>query len=425
VCAANYPAATPVTLIATPAQGFTFAGWTGCTLLNGNSCTVTMNSSQIVTATFTSTITGLLFVPLTPCRVADTRNTNGILGGPSIVGGTVRDFPIPLSNCGIPANAASYSLNFTVVPRTTLGYLTVWPTGLNRPVVSTLNSLDGRIKANAAILPAGSNGGVSAFVTDTTDLIVDIDGYFVSDVSQLAFYPLTPCRVLDTRNSTGPLGGLFMAAGRQRDFPVRASGCGIPSTAQAYSMNFTVVPQKTLGYLTVWPSGAVRPVVSTLNSPTGAVTSNAAIVPAGTGGDIAAFVTDNTDLIADINGYFAAAGPGGQSLHSLPPCRVLDTRNGSGAFNGELTVYVTGAPCAVPANAQALVVNATAVPQNTLGYLTLWPNGSSQPLASTLNALDGAITSNMAIAPASNGSIDAFFTDKSNLILDITSYFAP
>ena len=79
----------------------------------------------------------------------------------------------------------------------------------------------------------------------------------------------------------------------------------------------------------------------------------------------------------------------------------------------------------IPATAEALVFNATVVPQGLLGYLTLWRDGAGQPVVSTLNALDGAITSNMAIVPTLNGFIDAFATDKTDLILDIFSYFAP
>src|ERR1035438_6061075 len=56
--------------------------------------------------------------------------------------------------------------------------------------------------------------------------------------------------------------------------------------------------------------------------------------------------------------------------------------------------------------------------------LTLWPDGESQPLISTLNAIDGAITSNMAIVPNLNGSIDAFASGITQLILDISSYGA-
>jgi hypothetical protein len=60
-----------------------------------------------------------------------------------------------------------------------------------------------------------------------------------------------------------------------------------------------------------------------------------------------------------------------------------------------------------------------------LNYLTLWPDGENQPVVSTLNAQDGLITSNMAIVPTMNGSIDAFATDLTQLILDISGYFAP
>ena len=70
-------------------------------------------------------------------------------------------------------------------------------------------------------------------------------------------------------------------------------------------------------------------------------------------------------------------------------------------------------------------MNATVVPTGSLSYLTLWAAGGTQPDVSTLNAPDGAVTSNMAIVPTSNGTIDAFSTDSTQLILDISSYFAP
>jgi hypothetical protein len=91
-----------------------------------------------------------------------------------------------------------------------------------------------------------------------------------------------------------------------------------------------------------------------------------------------------------------------------PSCRVIDTRQGNGAFSGELTVNVAGSTCAPPSNAQAYVLNATVVPSPALSYLTLWPVGEDQPVVSTLNAIDGQITSNMAIVPNLNGSIEAY-----------------
>jgi uncharacterized repeat protein (TIGR03803 family) len=372
----------------------------------------------------------LQFVTVTPCRLVDTRPQNG--GSGPIPGGTFQDFPISgAPNCGIPASAAAYSLNVTVVPQGSLGYLTIWPAGQPQPVVSTLNSVDGRVKADAAILPAGANGEVSVYVTNTTDVILDIDGYFAPvSGSTLAFYPITPCRVADTRVDTFPtgLGPPQLFALTPRDFPVLNSPC-IPSgiNPAAYSFNFTVVPGHPVGYLSVWPTGQSQPVVSTLNDQTGTIVANAAIVPAGTAGDISVYSTHDTQLLIDIDGYFAPAGPGGLSLYGVQPCRVIDTRQLGPPFSGTLSppVDVVDSPCGLLADAQAYVFNATVVPTGALGYLTLWPDGTGQPVVSTLNAFDGALTNNMAIVPTNNGNVDAFANGLTQLILDISSYFAP
>ncbi len=368
-----------------------------------------------------------LFVPVAPCRIADTRNANGAFGGPALASGSTRSFAVPSSSCGIPSTAVAYSLNVTVVPSASLGYISMWPTGQTQPLVSTLNSLDGRIKSDAAVVPAGTSGAVSVFATDATNVILDINGYFVPTTvsGALAFYPVTPCRVADTRNASGALGGPSLTGSQTRSFPVVSSSCGIPSSAQAYSLNFTAIPQGTLGYLSVWPTGQGQPLVSTLNAPTGTVTANAAIVPAGTSGAINAYVTDNTNMVIDINGYFAPPGTGGLSLYTLTPCRVLDSRLNGAPFSGVINVNVTGSGCAAPGAAQAYLFNSTVVPSGSLGYLTLWPQGAAQPLVSTLNALDGSITSNMAIVPAASGSVSAYASNPTQLILDISGYFAP
>lgn len=65
-----------------------------------------------------------------------------------------------------------------MVPTSTLGYLTTWPAGQSQPVVSTLNSLNGQVLANAAIVPAGMGGATNVFVTDTTQVIIDANGFF-------------------------------------------------------------------------------------------------------------------------------------------------------------------------------------------------------------------------------------------------------
>jgi hypothetical protein len=187
------------------------------------------------------------------------------------------------------------------------------------------------------------------------------------------------------------------------------------------------VPQGQLSFLTTWPTGQTQPLVSTLNAPTGTVTANAAIVPAGTNGEVNVFVTENSNLVIDIDGYFAPPTTGGLSFFPLIPCRALDTRNpaGSPPFTGKRDVDIEHSGCGASASAQAFVLNATVVPPGPLGFLTLWPQGATQPLVSTLNASDGAITSNLAIVPTTNGSVSAFFSNASHLVLDISGYFAP
>jgi hypothetical protein len=393
------------------------------------SATNAADSSKSAAATVSLMPGPLRFVPITPCRAVDTRSATGPFGGPQLAYGGTRSFTIPNSACGIPLAAQAYSLNVAVVPSGSLGYLTLWPSGLAQPRTSMLNSPDGRIKSNAAIVPAGAGGAISVFASDATHVVLDINGYFVAatDPSALAFYPVTPCRVADTRNATGSLGGPSITGGQSRTFPIlSASTCGIPAAAQVYSLNIAAVPSGPLGYVTAWATGQSQPTTSLLNALTGTVTANAALIAAGTGGSINLFASNTTDVVIDINGYFAPPGTGGLSLYTTLPCRVLDTRlpAGSQPFSGSRDVPVGGTVCKAPATAPAYVLAATVVPPGPLGYLTVWAQGQGQPGVATLNAVDGAVTSNMAIVPASAGNITAFASNPTQLLLDLWGYFA-
>jgi hypothetical protein len=377
----------------------------------------------------------LQLVPVTPCRIIDTRTANGPLGGPRITGGTMRTIPVLSSTCGIPASAAAYSLNVTVVPRQgTLGYLTIWPAGQTQPVVSTLNSPDGAILANAAIVPAGSSGDISVFVTHDADLVIDINAYFTPPASgSLQFYPLAPCRVLDTRNANGVLGGPAITGGSSRSFPIQSSSCGVPASAAAYSFNLTAFPQGALGYLTAWATGQTQPVVSTLNSSGGTNISNAAIVPAGTSGAVSFFANNTTNLVVDINGYYAPPGTGGLNFYTVTPCRVLDTRNANGSLGGPAltanasrTFPVTGSACGLPATAGAYSLNMTVVPSGALTSLLAWATGQAQPTTLTMTAPKGMVLANAAIVGAgTSGSINVFVSNTTHLVVDANGYFAP
>jgi hypothetical protein len=198
-------------------------------------------------------------------------------------------------------------VNFTVVPSRPLGYLSTWPAGQSQPFVSTLNALNGEITSNAAIVPAGDQGAINVFVTDPTDVIVDVNGYFAPPGSPgaLNYYPVTPCRAVDTRLGSGPFGGPLMNAGQARTFYLADTSCGIPPSAEAFSLNATVVPVSTLGYLSLWPNVTQQPIVSTLNALDGSIQANAAVVAAGAGASVSAYATNMTALILDVNGFFA------------------------------------------------------------------------------------------------------------------------
>jgi alpha-tubulin suppressor-like RCC1 family protein len=384
----------------------------------------------------------LTFYPLAPCRVADTRTTQsftGAFGPPALEPYLTRDFPILSSNCNIPVTAQAYSLNITAVPTGPLGFLSTWPVGQSYPGVSTLNSTDGSVIANAAIVPAGTNGDINVVVGNPTDVIIDVNGYFAPPgASGLEFFPLTPCRIADTRSTqpfTGAFGPPSLSAYVTRDFPIATSPC-ITGSEQAYSLNMTVVPPGPEGFLSVWPVGQSYPGVSTLNSPDGTVIANAAIVPAGTGGDIDVVVGNPTDVVIDINGKFAAPATGGLHFYSVTPCRIADTRTGQG-FSGQfgppsLAAYVNrnfpiqSSSCGIPVTAAAYALNMTVVPQGPLGFLSTWPAGQSYPGVSTLNSPNGTVIANAAIVPAgTSGAITVVVGNPTDLIIDIVGYFAP
>ena len=132
-----------------------------------------------------ATTSPLVFVAMFPCRVVDTRTGDGLMGAfgpPSLVGGVSRTFPILSSTtCTIPTEAQAYSFDITVVPPGPLDYVTAYPTGQPTPVAAvSVESPQGTLASKTGIIPAGSNGSIDVFASNPTDLVVDINGYYVS-----------------------------------------------------------------------------------------------------------------------------------------------------------------------------------------------------------------------------------------------------
>jgi uncharacterized repeat protein (TIGR01451 family) len=121
------------------------------------------------------------YYTLTPCRLIDTRNPPGPLGGPALVAGQNRTFQVT-GSCGIPANATAVFVNTTVVAPTSTGNLRIFATGAALPQVSALNYSAGQIRGNNGIFVLDASGRFDIRCTQasgTADVIVDVVGYFV------------------------------------------------------------------------------------------------------------------------------------------------------------------------------------------------------------------------------------------------------
>ncbi|HEX5856030.1 MAG TPA: PQQ-dependent sugar dehydrogenase [Thermoanaerobaculia bacterium] len=121
------------------------------------------------------------FTPLPPCRVLDTRDPAGPLGGPSLQPGASRTFALA-GRCGIPLDATAVAANVTVTNLTTDGSLRIGPAG-TASALDTLDFRTGVTRANNSILglfglPAGSVTVSSGFASGTADVVIDVNGWW-------------------------------------------------------------------------------------------------------------------------------------------------------------------------------------------------------------------------------------------------------
>jgi hypothetical protein len=120
------------------------------------------------------------FHAVTPCRLVDTRNAAGPLGGPSIGAGGLRSF-VAVGNCNVPAVAVAISANVTAVSPAAAGDLLVYPNGIaSPPVVSTLSFRAGRTRANNTVVYVASDGSflVKNNAPGALDFVLDVNGFF-------------------------------------------------------------------------------------------------------------------------------------------------------------------------------------------------------------------------------------------------------
>lgn len=109
---------------------------------------------------------------------------------------------------------------------------------------------------------------------------------------------------------------------------------------------------------------------------------------------------------------------------TVPPCRLVDTRNGSPLAVGVRSRFPAAGQCGIPADAKALAVNVTATSPSSSGYLVVFPSGAPVPLASTVTFRTGKDRGSASIvALGVAGEIDAVSSSVTDLVVDVTGYF--
>jgi hypothetical protein len=232
------------------------------------------------------------FHPIVPSRVMDTRIGQG---GPALGRGQARD--VNLRAAGVPTTARAVVANVTATGTTATGYLTVWPSGTARPTASNVSRVPDQTVPNMVTVGLGRNGRISVFnFAGRTDVVVDVAGWYTS-----GFHPVAPSRIVDTRIGAC---GTRLGPGQTLRVAVVGHG-GVPAgTTGAVALNVTVVNPTSPTYLTVYPSGAVRPTASNLNAMVGTV-PNAVTTGLGLDGRVAIYNYAGTvDVVVDVAGWF-------------------------------------------------------------------------------------------------------------------------
>ena len=345
----------------------------------------------------------------------------------------------------------------------------VAPGSVTSPVIHTSLDLSGAAGTSASgtfdvpdmtFVPTGGTAtfALSATVGITTTLTISgtpvvltclptSGGTFLSvdtygDSAGRFFHSLTPARIIDSRpvpQRVGPLGP--WGSGVTQDVTVTGGLSGVPDTATAVVLNLTATGGSVNGdYLSVWPSGAPQPTVSSINFNAGQTIANQVTVKLGEGvhaGKISIFnAGGTTNVLVDVNGYYDPTA--GDGFTSLAPARIIDSRPGVGhvgplnAWVGATTQTVTvpSVLSGVPADADAVVLNVTATGGTVNNnFLSIWPAGAAQPTVSSLNVNAGqtipnAVTVKLGTGVSNAGQISIFSAGGTQqVIVDVAGYF--
>ena len=435
--------ATDGALMGTPTAAGTFNFTVKAT--DNNSCMGTRAYTVIVSGN------GLQFYPLAaPVRLLDTRpgaSPNACSQPNAPITGQTAFTQLGRGICTIPSEAVALTGNITTV-QSGGGFLTLYPSDATRPTVANTNYGVNEIINNVFTVGLGADGAFKIFARDTTDVVVDVTGYYAPpDTGGLYFHPLpAPVRLLETRAG---FSGCVMPGtpliGQTESTQKASSACtGIPAAARAIVGNATTVGPQGGGFLTIFPAEATRPLVASSNFNTGQIVNGPFVVGLSITGHFNIFTTSTTDLVVDVLGYYStqAVDANGAGLLFNPlahPVRLLETRAGQpiGCFKPgaplnaqqEYTQPARGVcdGITIPANALGVVGNATVVLPAGQGFLTLWPSTATRPLVATSNYNPGDVGNRHFIVGLgqADGAFKIFSNATTELVIDLSGYFAP
>ncbi len=436
------------------------------------------SGARALLASHVATMPGSVLTPLTPTRICDTRpgNPSGLSGAAAQCNshgpiGSAGNLAVATANW-VPTGATAAVLNVTVITPSANGFVSVLPTAPTAtPTVSSLDFSAGlNAVANAVIVPLSSAGFDVYNSAGTTDVAIDLTGWFASPTAQTEAgeeFPLSPFRIADTRCGTSPPPAFCSSyttippaniklatipPGGSIDVQVSGTGSGSDSVPSfgvaAVTMNLTAVSPSAAGYLSVWATGA-KPAAPTsvVNFAAGQTLPNRVVVPISPSGDLTVYngSTGHTDALVDVDGWFAdatSAAAGGSLFYPVSPTRICDTRPGNpsgltggaaqcntnGPVSGGMSLPVqVGGNASVPTGVDVLVGNVTALDATQPTFATVTPVATSRPTVSDLNPVPKQVEANMVIGSLSSTTgIDVYDSVGSiDVLVDVFGYLCP
>jgi hypothetical protein len=225
---------------------------------------------------------------LAPVRLFDTRTSAGRT--PVATGGV---YTLDLKG-KVDAAATAATMNVTVTEPVTDGFLTAYPCDEPRPLASNLNYARNQTVPNLVTVKLSATQTVCFFAQQRLHLLADLAGDFEPTLDT-GYYGLAPQRLVDTRIGTeGPLvaGDVIIVK-----VPLLKLDAGV--------FNVTVTEGAAPGFVTVYPCGTDRPVVSNLNYVANQTVPNLVSVRLNAAGEACFYALTTTHLVVDLSGVYS------------------------------------------------------------------------------------------------------------------------